>query len=92
MAGSRLFPGPERVRFLPLEPRKGVTPRPGLSVAADVVLNHVSPVDADVILRLKAYGMGDVETFPFIGPPAPKAVRAASGELSLFPTGLEHRR
>jgi len=33
--------------------RKGVTPRPGLSVAADVVLNHVSPVDADVILRLR---------------------------------------
>jgi ATP-dependent helicase HrpA len=31
---------------------------------------------ADVILRLKANGMGEVETFPFIGPPAPKAVRA----------------
>jgi len=31
---------------------------------------------ADVILRLKAHRMGDVETFPFIEPPAPKAVRA----------------
>ncbi len=40
---------------------------------------------ADVILRLKAYGMGDVETFPFIGPPAPKAVR--SGYLLLEELG-----
>ena len=36
---------------------------------------------ADVILRLKAYGMGDVETFPFIGPPAPKAVRGGTCSL-----------
>jgi len=31
---------------------------------------------ADVILRLKAFGLGDVERFPFINPPAPKAIRA----------------
>jgi len=31
---------------------------------------------ADVILRLKAGGLGDVERFPFISPPAPKAIRA----------------
>ncbi|HRE82907.1 MAG TPA: ATP-dependent RNA helicase HrpA [Opitutaceae bacterium] len=31
---------------------------------------------ADVILRLKAFGLGDVERFPFINPPAGKAIRA----------------
>ncbi|OIR06329.1 ATP-dependent RNA helicase HrpB [mine drainage metagenome] len=31
---------------------------------------------ADVILRLKAFGLGDIERFPFINPPAPKAVRS----------------
>ena len=31
---------------------------------------------ADVILRLKAYGLGDIERFPFINPPASKAIRA----------------
>jgi len=31
---------------------------------------------ADVILRLKAGGLGDVESFPFLSPPAPKAIRA----------------
>jgi len=31
---------------------------------------------ADVILRLKAYGLGDIERFPFINPPAAKAIRA----------------
>ncbi|MBI5382911.1 MAG: ATP-dependent RNA helicase HrpA [Opitutae bacterium] len=31
---------------------------------------------ADVILRLKAFGLGDIERFPFINPPAPKAIRA----------------
>jgi len=31
---------------------------------------------ADVILRLKAYGLGDIERFPFINPPATKAIRA----------------
>ena len=31
---------------------------------------------ADVILRLKAFGLGDVERFPFINPPAAKAIRA----------------
>ena len=36
---------------------------------------------ADVILRLKAHGMGDVERFPFISPPAPKSIRAGYGLL-----------
>jgi ATP-dependent helicase HrpA len=31
---------------------------------------------ADVILRLKAFGLGDIERFPFINPPATKAIRA----------------
>ena len=31
---------------------------------------------ADVILRLKAFGLGDIERFPFINPPAPKAIRS----------------
>ncbi|MFI5357414.1 MAG: ATP-dependent RNA helicase HrpA [Opitutales bacterium] len=31
---------------------------------------------ADVILRLKAFGLGDIERFPFINMPATKAVRA----------------
>ena len=31
---------------------------------------------ADVILRLKSSGLGDVERFPFIDPPSTKAVRA----------------
>ncbi len=31
---------------------------------------------ADVILRLKAFGLGDIERFPFINMPATKAIRA----------------
>lgn len=31
---------------------------------------------AEVILRMKAFRLGDVETFPFIDPPPPAAVRA----------------
>src|ERR1035437_7349965 len=31
---------------------------------------------ADVILRLKAFGLGDIERFPFINMPAAKAIRA----------------
>ena len=31
---------------------------------------------ADVILRLKAFAFGEVEDFPFLNPPLPKAVRA----------------
>ncbi len=31
---------------------------------------------ADVILRLKAYGLGDIERFPFINMPATKSIRA----------------
>ena len=40
---------------------------------------------ADVILRLKAFGLGDIERFPFINPPAPKAIR--SGYLLLEEIG-----
>ena len=32
---------------------------------------------ADVILRLKAYGLGEIETFPFLEPPSPAAVHSA---------------
>jgi ATP-dependent helicase HrpA len=31
---------------------------------------------AEVILRLKAFQLGDIETFPFIDPPLPQSVRA----------------
>src|SRR5690606_10834428 len=31
---------------------------------------------ADVILRMKAFGLGDIERFPFINMPATKAIRA----------------
>ena len=31
---------------------------------------------ADVILRLKAFAFGEIEDFPFLSPPLPKAVRA----------------
>src|SRR5690606_8550143 len=31
---------------------------------------------ADVILRLKAFGLGDIERFPFINMPAAKSIRA----------------
>ena len=33
--------------------RKGKSPKAGLSIAADCVVNHVSPVDADVLLHLR---------------------------------------
>ena len=36
---------------------------------------------ADVILRMKAFGLGDVERFPFINMPAAKAIRAGYGLL-----------
>ena len=32
---------------------------------------------ADVLLRLKAHGLGEIETFPFVEPPRPEAIRAA---------------
>lgn len=31
---------------------------------------------AEVILRMKAFGLGEIETFPFLNPPAPQAIRA----------------
>lgn len=31
---------------------------------------------AEVILRMKAFHLGDVETFPFLNPPAPAAIKA----------------
>ncbi len=30
---------------------------------------------ADVILRMKAFGLGQIETFPFLDPPTPKAIQ-----------------
>ena len=36
---------------------------------------------ADVILRMKAFGLGDIERFPFINMPATKAVRAGYAML-----------
>src|SRR5690606_1312595 len=36
---------------------------------------------ADVILRMKAFGLGDIERFPFINMPAGKAIRAGYGLL-----------
>jgi ATP-dependent helicase HrpA len=32
---------------------------------------------ADVILRMKAFHLGEVETFPFLEPPAPRAIQGA---------------
>lgn len=31
---------------------------------------------AEVILRMKAFGLGDVEEFPFLNPPTPRAIRS----------------
>lgn len=36
---------------------------------------------ADVILRMKAFGLGEIERFPFINMPAAKAIRAGYGLL-----------
>lgn len=36
---------------------------------------------ADVILRMKAFGLGDIERFPFINMPAVKSIRAGYGLL-----------
>jgi len=36
---------------------------------------------ADVILRLKAFGLGDIERFPFLNQPAAKSIRAGYGLL-----------
>jgi ATP-dependent helicase HrpA len=36
---------------------------------------------ADVILRLQAFGLGDIERFPFLNPPPAKAIRAGFGLL-----------
>jgi len=36
---------------------------------------------ADVILRLKAFGLGDIERFPFINMPATKSIRAGYAQL-----------
>jgi len=62
---------------------------------------------ADVILRLKAFGLGDIERFPFINMPSAKAVRAghalleelgatvpgaAAGTIELTPVGRELAR
>ena len=54
---------------------------------------------ADVILRMKAFGLGEIETFPFLDPPAPAAIRggyqlleelgALDAEKRLTPLGRE---
>ena len=47
---------------------------------------------ADVILRMKAFHLGEVESFPFIEPPAPTAIRAAYAllqELGALDEGRE---
>ncbi len=46
---------------------------------------------AEVILRLKARGLGEVETFPFPEPPAPAAIRAAYQLLHELGALDEHR-
>lgn len=49
---------------------------------------------ADVILRLKAFGLGDIERFPFINMPAAKSIRAGYGlleELGALEDGGESR-
>ena len=47
---------------------------------------------ADVLLRLKAYGLGDIETFPFLEPPPPEAIRGAYQLLEeLGALDAEHR-
>ncbi|MEZ5278728.1 MAG: ATP-dependent RNA helicase HrpA [Opitutaceae bacterium] len=47
---------------------------------------------AEVILRMKAFRLGDVETFPFIDPPPPAAIRAGYHlleELGAIDSGRE---
>ena len=45
---------------------------------------------ADVILRMKAFGLGDIERFPFINMPAAKSIRAGYALLEeLGATGIE---
>jgi ATP-dependent helicase HrpA len=47
---------------------------------------------ADVILRLKAFGLGDIERFPFINMPAAKSIRAGYAlleELGAITAGTE---
>src|SRR6267154_354664 len=46
---------------------------------------------AEVILRMKAFHLGDIETFPFVQPPAPAAI--ASGYALLQELGaLDEQR
>ena len=50
---------------------------------------------ADVILRLKAFGLGDIERFPFINMPAAKSIRAGYGLLeelgAIAPSGSKEQ-
>ena len=46
---------------------------------------------ADVILRLKAFGLGDIERFPFINMPAAKSIRAGYGLLDELGAIAERR-
>jgi ATP-dependent helicase HrpA len=57
---------------------------------------------AEVILRMKAFGLGDIETFPFVQPPPPGAISsgysllqelgALDGERALTPLGRDLAR
>jgi ATP-dependent helicase HrpA len=57
---------------------------------------------AEVILRMKAFNLGDIETFPFLNPPAPPAIRtgyqllqelgALDTEKNLTPLGRDLAR
>jgi ATP-dependent helicase HrpA len=57
---------------------------------------------AEVILRMKAFGLGEIETFPFLNPPLPTAIRsgyrlleelgALDSQLKLTPRGRELAR
>ncbi|MEY4488036.1 MAG: hypothetical protein RIQ79_544, partial [Verrucomicrobiota bacterium] len=50
---------------------------------------------ADVILRMKAFGLGDIERFPFINMPAVKSIRAGYAlleELGAIQTGTTERQ
>ena len=47
---------------------------------------------ADVILRMKAFGLGDIERFPFINQPAAKSIRAGYALLEELGAMEEERR
>ncbi len=46
---------------------------------------------AEVILRMKAFHLGEIETFPFLNPPSPAAMQAGYGLLQELGALDEHR-